>query len=258
MPITPPASNPTNNPETISSKRPWYTRPFLMMGLFVLTVIIVIAAAFMMEVWNVKQQIEEGTFDVSKLSKDYGSSITAREGASGTNIGTPAEVSEDDDPTLGASDAKVVIIAFEDFECPFSHQAFPEIREVMTKFPDRVRFVYRDFPNTTIHAQALDAALAAECAQDQGKFWEMHDKLFLNYPRYSKSELKNYAKEIGLSTVVFNQCFDQQIHLAEIQKDIQEGIAAGAAGTPTWFVNGIKIQGAIPSETWGSIIEYFL
>lgn len=242
----------------VPANRPWYTRPWLMIGLFVLTIVIVLGAAFAFEVNTIRNELESGTFDFSRLSEEYADDVTARDDAAALQTGGVVTVSEDDDPYLGTDEALVVIVAFEDFECPFCAQGFPEIREIMAQYGDRVRFVFRDFPNIASHTQAQDAALAAECADDQDKFWEMHDKLYQNQPNFTESELKNYAREIGLSTTLFNQCFDAQTHLAEIQNDVQDGLAAGAVGTPTFFVNGVKVQGPISSENWKLIIDSML
>lgn len=242
------------------SHRVWYARPWLMIGLFVGTVALILGVAFALEVYTIKGELESGTFDFSRLSSEYENQISARSDAPASSA-SPEElvqVSADDDPFLGPVDASVVIIAFEDFECPFCRQAFPEIREVMSAYQDRVKFVYRDFPNTTTHRQALDAALASECADDQGKFWEMHDKLYLNQPAFSKEQLKGYARELGLSATVFNDCFDTQKHLSEIQADTAAGVQAGARGTPTWIVNGIRVQGPISAENWKLIFDSLL
>ncbi len=160
-----------------------------------------------------------------------------------------------DDPTFGRAEAPLKIVEFADFECPFSREESLVVRELMARFPNKIQFTYRDFPLDEIHPHAFRAAEAANCAQDQGKFWEMHDKLFQNPDRLTDLDLKTYALEIGLNIVEFNACFDGRKYKDEIEIDRADGKAAGVEGTPTFFINGARVPGAIPFELWEQILE---
>lgn len=117
------------------------------------------------------------------------------------------------------------------------------MREVLEKYEGQVRLVYRDFPLVQIHPQALPAALAGECAHEQGKFWEYHDVLFANQSRLDEASLKEYAAQVGLDTATFDQCLTSQKYLEEVRKDYADGVSYGVQGTPTFFLNGLKIFG---------------
>lgn len=148
-------------------------------------------------------------------------------------------VSTDDDPVKGAANAKVTVIEFSDFQCPFCSRFFSQsFGQIEKDYIDtgKVLFVYRDFPLDSIHPQAVPGALAANCANEQGKFWEYHDKIFQNQESMSDASYKAWAAELGLNTQQFNQCYDSKKYQSEVQKDFQDGAAAGVSGTPTFFI----------------------
>ncbi len=164
----------------------------------------------------------------------------------------------DDDPSLGNPDAPVTIVEFSDFECPFCgrffHTVLPEIKEKYVK-TGKARFIYRDFPLSTIHTMAEKAAEAGECADEQGKFWPYHDVIFERQQQLSVANLKAWAVELGLNASQFNNCLDSGKYSDEIEKDIRDGESAGVRGTPGTFVNGRMISGAVPFEQFAAIIE---
>lgn len=177
------------------------------------------------------------------------------------NLPTPStktpglRLATSDDPTLGPLNAKVTVVEFGDFECPYCGQAFTIIREISTLYKDRVRFIYRDFPLETLHPNAINSAQAGECAHEQGKFWLYHDKLFRNQSRLDKASLKNYAKQVGLDEARFNTCLESARYAQEVAQDFDDGVKAGVKGTPTWFINGQKVEGVIPLEVFKQIID---
>lgn len=171
---------------------------------------------------------------------------------------TTAIAATDDDPSVGPKDARVTVVEFSDFECPFCRQAFPIVRELMVRYGDRVRFIYRDFPVTQVHDNAQKAAEAGACAHAQGKFWPMHDKIFQSIPAITVPDLKRYAREVGLDTMQFEKCLDEGQFSSEVQQDLADGVALGVRGTPTWFFNGRKVEGVISRETFIAIIEQLL
>ncbi|VVB92027.1 Thioredoxin [uncultured archaeon] len=165
--------------------------------------------------------------------------------------------SPDDDPVQGLKDAPVTIIEFSDFQCPycakFYFQTLPQIRENYIN-TGKVKLVYRDFP-LSFHQYAQKAAEAAECAQEQGKFWEFHDKIYENQSALNNDNLKQYAKDLGLDIKEFNTCLDSGKMSQEVMKDFQDGSSYGVTGTPAFFINGKKLVGAQPYEAFQRIIE---
>jgi len=169
-------------------------------------------------------------------------------------------VSVDDDPVKGSSNAKVTIVEFSDFQCPFCarfySQTLKEIDEQYIK-TGKVKLVYRDFP-LSFHQYAQKAAEAAECANEQGKFWEYHDLLFERQEEWSNGgiqKFKEYAQELGLDSAKFNDCLDSGKFAQEVQKDSVDGQAYGVSGTPTFFINGIEVVGAQPFSVFKQIID---
>ncbi len=167
------------------------------------------------------------------------------------------EVSADDDPVKGSEDAPVTIIEFSDFECPFCARFYSQtLSQIEKNYIDtgKVKLVYRDFP-LSFHQEAQPAAEASECADEQGKFWEMHDKIFENQQLISDSSYKQWATEMGLDTEQFNECLDSGKYASEVQKDFADGQAYGVSGTPAFFINGTKLIGAQPYSKFEEVIE---
>lgn len=161
-----------------------------------------------------------------------------------------------DDPTWGAATGKIVIVEFGDFECPFCQQVFPVLHQLTNDYPTQIKFIYRDFLG---HEHSARAAEAAECANEQGKFLAYHDKLFINQNNLTDVALKNYARQTGIADLdKFDQCFDSRKFKTETEQDFQEAIKLGVTGTPTFFINGYKIAGALPEKYFKQLIEKLL
>ncbi len=163
------------------------------------------------------------------------------------------EIGDGGRPARGPTSAPVTIIAFSDYECPFCKRASATIAEVLRHYGDKVRFVHRDFP-LSFHQHARLAAEAAACAHAQGKFWEYHDRLW-KVNDLSEPGLKTLAKETGLDEAKFTECLTKKPHSAAIDRDIEEGTAAGVNGTPAFFVNGRMLSGAQPFEAFKQLID---
>ena len=157
---------------------------------------------------------------------------------------------------LGPSDAPITIVEFSDFACLFSKQSFSKIREINIKYQGQVKFIFRDLPIITDYS--ADLALAARCAGDQGLFWLMHDKLFINQGVSEKNELIELANQIGADTERFQTCINNNKFLPQIEKDFADAGKLEITGTPTWFINGYKIGGNIPENIFIKIIEDLL
>ena len=171
---------------------------------------------------------------------------------------TKVDVSADDDPFKGNKDAPITIIEFSDFQCPFCERFFsgalPEIEEKYIK-TGKAKLVFRDFPLESIHPNARPAAEAANCANEQGKFWEFHDQLFKNQASLSDSNYKLWAQQLGLDSKKFNDCVDTKKYAAEVSKDLADGNVAGVSGTPAFYVNGKELSGAQPFTAFQQVIE---
>lgn len=159
-------------------------------------------------------------------------------------------------PLKGNPEAKVLMVEFSDFQCPYSKrfykQIFPQIEKEYIA-TGKVKAVYRDYP-LSIHTQAKGAAAAARCAARQSKFWEMRDKLS-NSDTLDNESIKEYAQEVGLNSAKFNECLDTPEVTAEVEKEISEAEKIGVESTPSLFINGRLIEGAYPFEVFKKIIE---
>lgn len=195
-----------------------------------------------------------------------GSNKQAAIGGAGGGSGQKVEVSADDDPFLGPENAEVTIIEFSDFQCPFCRSFWSgTLSQIKSQYIDAdksVKFVYRDFP-LSFHPMAQKYAEAGECAGDQNKYWEMHDKIFQEQEKLGTGtistltiqDVKRWADELGLNVSEFNQCLDSGKYAGEVQKDFSDGSAAGVNGTPTFFINGQVLVGAQPFGAFSQIID---
>ena len=143
------------------------------------------------------------------------------------------------DHALGASHAPVTVVEYGDFECPNCKQAAPAVKLLLQRFTGRVRLVYRHFPLEEVHPHALHAALAAEAAAAQRKFWPMHDLLFENQPHLKLPQVRRYAERLELDMARYDADMADTVYLQRVREDIEGGRASGARATPTFFVNGV-------------------
>lgn len=161
------------------------------------------------------------------------------------------------DHVRGNKDAKVTMIEYSDFECPFCKRFSPTVDQALKDFPNDVRLVYRHFPLRSIHPTAQKASEASECAAKLGgdaAFWKMHDKL-IAANTLSVDVLKGFAKEIGVDQAKFNTCLDNSETAGRVDADLNEGSASGVEGTPATFINGSLASGAIPYDGAGGLKE---
>ena len=173
-------------------------------------------------------------------------------------------------PMLGNKEAPITIIEFSDYQCPYCSQFVQTTLPILkAEYIDtgQVRYVFRNFPLEQIHPHARGAAEAAHCAGDQGKYWEMHDVLFHNQKALQVEQLKTYAQSLGLDAATFETCIQQGAYAAEVQKDYEDGIAAGLKGTPAFFVGktrpedtiqAVAVKGAQPIAVFQLVINQLL
>lgn len=144
-------------------------------------------------------------------------------------------------PTKGSPQAQVTIEEFADFQCPACGQAYLLVKELQSRFGERVLWKLKHFPLVQIHPYAFNAALAAECANDQGKFWEYHDQLYEHQDKLANSDLYAYADTVGLDAESFKACYKSRAHSDIIRADMSDADARGVNATPTFFLNGDPI-----------------
>ena len=196
-----------------------------------------------------QQQQELFTSYIDKLKESYGVNIT---------LPFPevprVQVSADDDPYKGPETAPITIIQFAEYQCPYCGKAGESVEQVMKEYEGKVKMVFRDFP-LSFHDRAIPAAVAANCAGEQGKYWEMHDQMMANQRALSEDDIKGYATNIGLDLSKLETCRADPKHVAEVQKDMEDGSAAGVSGTPAFFINGIMLSGALPFERFKEVID---
>ena len=165
------------------------------------------------------------------------------------------EVSIDGAPFEGLAEAPVTLVEFSDFHCPFCKRVQATLKQLLERYPGKVKHVYRNLPIDGLHPQARPAAEAARCAQDQDKFWDYHDLLFANAPKASSDDLKSYATTVGLDAAQFERCLTENTHRNLVQRDVDEATKLGLTGTPAFFINGRFFNGAQPLEKFVQIID---
>ncbi len=165
-----------------------------------------------------------------------------------------SKVEAGDAPSKGPANAPVTIVEFSDFQCPFCGRARPTVKQIIETYGDKVRYVFRDFP-LSFHKQSLKAHEAAQCANDQGKYWEMNTKLFESQTQLDVDNLKKYAKDLGIDAKAFDQCLDSGKFTKKIQSSIDYGSSVGVSGTPSFFVNGIPVSGARSFADFKQLID---
>jgi len=166
-------------------------------------------------------------------------------------------VSVDDDPSIGPADAPVTIVEFSDFQCPYCQQSVGVLKELRRLYGKKIRLVYRDYPGPT-HPHAPRAAEAAQCAGDQGKFWEYHDLLFDRQTPGTGWDYASLASELGLHSETFSTCLISGRYREEVSKDLQDGFTLGITSTPTFFINGRPLVGARPVAAFAALIDPLL
>lgn len=166
------------------------------------------------------------------------------------------EINVGDAPAVGNSDAKVTVVEFSDFQCPFCAKGADIIKSLKKKYGNKVRFVFKNFP-LPFHNQAEGAAVAGLCANEQSTdlFWKMHDAMFADQTKLDVDSLKATAKKNGVKADQFNKCLDENKYLAKVQADMEEGRKIKVKSTPTFFINGQLINGAQPLEVFTEIID---
>ena len=161
----------------------------------------------------------------------------------------------DTKPVGCSNDCVITVVEYSEYQCPFCSRVMPVALKLLKDYKGRVRWIVRDFP-LGFHNRARPAAIAAKCASEQGKFWDMYDTLFNNQRSLSDNDLRAYGKAIGLSQSKYEACLNNpEKALVQIEENYRSGEKLGVTGTPSYFVNGRKIDGALPYEAFKDIFE---
>ncbi len=224
----------------------WHKKWWGVLLIIIIALVLIILVAFGFYIFDAVKRIKKSELEGQILdSRLRGNDMEKQKNAEGGG----------NNYWLGATNPKITIVEFFDFVCPYCKNSFPKIREIGVKYKDNVKIIVRDYP---LHENSLDLAMAGRCAGEQGLFWLMYDKLFANQGITGKEQLTEMANQIGANVGRFVDCFDQQKYITAIRKDFADGESLEITGTPTWFVNGYKIEGDVPIETWEEIINKFL
>jgi protein-disulfide isomerase len=164
-------------------------------------------------------------------------------------------VSGDRDHTQGPADAAVALVEYGDYECPYCGAAYPIVKEVQARMGERLRFVFRNFPITTSHPHAEQAAEAAEAAAASGRFWEMHDHLYEHQSHLEDHDLHGYAEELGLDVARFDRELAEHVHAPRVREDFLSGVRSGVNGTPGFYINGVRHDDSYDTETLLAALE---
>jgi predicted DsbA family dithiol-disulfide isomerase len=184
---------------------------------------------------------------LSKLRKDFGFRSMLEP--------LRTQVSTQGHPSKGPANAPVTIVEFSDFECPYCGGMFPTLQKIEAAYKDKIRIVYRQFPLNAIHPKAQKAAEASLCANDQGKFWQLHDAMFEDQQKLAVDDIKSKASALAMDSAAFATCLDSGKHAAAVRESIIEGSKAGVEGTPALFVNGRYLGGNQPYAEIEKVIE---
>ena len=161
-----------------------------------------------------------------------------------SHAGLILPVSEERDHILGRPDAPVTLVEYGDYQCPYCGAAHPIVQEALERMGRQLRFVFRNFPISTSHPRAQPAAEAAEAAAAQRRFWPMHDLLLENQEQLGDAHLRDYAQRLGLDVVAFAHELAEHTHAPRVREDFMTGVRSGVNGTPTFFINGRRHDGA--------------
>jgi protein-disulfide isomerase len=164
-------------------------------------------------------------------------------------------VKDDRDHIEGPADAAVTLVQYGDYECPYCGAAYPIIKEVQAHMGERLRFVFRNFPITTSHPHAEQAAEAAEAAAVQDTFWQMHDLLYENQKRLRDQDLRTYAERLGLDLELFDKELAEHVHAERVHEDFMSGVRSGVNGTPTFYINGARYDDSYDLDTLLGALE---
>jgi len=222
------------------------------MGIIFALIVIIFVGFFTYYLWQIRYG-EEST--IRELNTKFSKKITinpSQELATST-VADVKYIIRPYDPTVGEKEAPIAIITFIDFECPYCQESYPIFKQITEKYAPAVRVVFKHLPFSNLHPQAMNAALAATCAQEQNKFWEYYDILFTT-KQLDDTSLYAYAKQLSLNESQFSNCIKNKKYKQHIDQDSLDAVSAGMRGTPTYIVNGKIYEGVLSIQEWDTII----
>lgn len=228
--------------------RPWYKKWW---GIIAIILGLIILLAIIASTNYVISQVKDIQNNQTELNQDAEiQKITQAIDGRGENY------------SLGPINAKIKIVIFSDYACPYCKESAPVVRNLANKYGDSIRITFRDYP---LHTNSIELALAGNCAGVQNKFWEMNDLLFARQDELIPlagtaltDKLKNLSGELKLNTTDFSTCLDEKTYLYRLNDDFSDAELLGLSGTPTWFINRYKITGHYPEEYFTNILDGLL
>lgn len=232
----------------------WWGRLVIVVGsvfcLFLLSIVGITARYW----WQIRHGIQPAV--VAEWQNQFTAFLPAHQ----SGVLDRALIERVDEPFLGRPGAPVTIVEFVDFKCPNSRIAAPVMKQVIAKYGSKVKFIFRNFPpDDSIHPGATDLARLGRCAYKQGRFWPMHDFLFGQFDvlpeKLTPSDMQSVAEQTTLDYETLKKCLADPATDQAISRDYIDGVGYGIAGTPTFFINGQKVEGAIPFATWQQYLD---
>lgn len=246
-------------PAALKPTQPWYKTKGGILFLTILAILGTILLLFLAMTGYYLWVAAYGDDDQrSLLEQQFGNTFTSASGAAvlgsqSTLSVDPAPFIRSHNPTLGDATAPVTIIAFIDFECPYCQESFPIFESIRERYAPVVRIVFKHFPLASIHPHAMQAGAAAQCAHEQGMFWEYYRVLF-EQQLLDEASLSTYAEQLGLNMTTFAHCRTREETTRTIQQDLEDGITLEVRGTPTYIINTTKLEGVAAERDWNEVL----
>lgn len=235
----------------------WWGVILIVVVAAILLLIIFVGAVIGRHYWLIKKG------GINYLKQNYYGNFSQATSSS-SNLGAKvkrAELETSDDPFLGNPAGQLVVVEFIDFKCPNCKSSNDIMKKLMTKYAYKIKLIKRDFPVESTHPGASKLAELAYCAQQQWRYWEMHDLLFDNQSSLTASlteaDIKNLAAKASLDSNKLQECLNSGSATIEVNKDYTDGFKFGVKGTPTFFINGQKVEGVVPLDSWEKLVKEF-
>ncbi len=235
-------------------KRRW--SPARVLGLFGFVVALLLVLGFSWRIFGFYRGIRNGSINpaLAYTTTNFTRAVTAFAAKAAANTDS-ASLLGTSDPSLGNKNAKITVVEFADFGCPYSQEVAPIVRAIAQQYSADVRVVFRNFPIEELHPGSTIASQAGGCAGEQGKFWEYHDAVFASTEALGVGMLSGVAENLGLDSVQFARCLESDYYANDVAADTADGAGAGVTGTPTFFFNGQKVEGSIPFTIFTQILD---
>lgn len=235
-------------------RRRW--SPARILGLFGFIAVLAVVLGFSWRIFGFYRGIRDGSINpaLAYTTTNFTRAVTAFAARAATNTDSVSLLGTSD-PSLGNKEARITVVEFSDFGCPYSREVAPIVRAIAQQYSQDVRVVFRNFPIEEIHPGSTIAAQAGGCAAEQGKFWEYHDAVFASKEPLGVDMLNGITESIGIDQAQFSRCLDSGYYVSDTASDGADGAALGVTGTPTFFFNGQKVEGSIPFTIFTQIID---